>query len=201
MKPSSAMSPTRIRVTPSGRSRRAEISATERTSRQRPTMARCSTVRLGARSPCEVVETSASISRSLRVGWVRPPVIVYGLTLRRPCTGCSSEVTMPVLSVLGGVGSWLQGGLQLGAEGWGQQVAGAGDQDGHGVGDDADLTRAGGEHGQAGAVADAHDEQEAALHVDHGLLGRPAAEVPGGAGGEAGETGGDHRELVGAFPV
>src|SRR4029453_14360079 len=49
--PSSAMSPTSTRVTPRGRSRRAEISAMERMSRHRAAMARCSTVSLGERSP------------------------------------------------------------------------------------------------------------------------------------------------------
>jgi hypothetical protein len=74
-RPPSAMSPTSTRVTPRGRSRRAEISAMERMSRQRAAMARCSTVSLGDRSPSEVVETSASISRSVWAGRVRPPVM------------------------------------------------------------------------------------------------------------------------------
>jgi hypothetical protein len=46
-------------------------------------MARCSTVSFGVCSPMEVVETSASISRSSWVGRVRPPVIAYGRTRRR----------------------------------------------------------------------------------------------------------------------
>jgi hypothetical protein len=55
-------------VTPSGRSSLAEIWATERMSRHKAAMARCSTVSFGVRSPMEVVETSASISRSVWVG-------------------------------------------------------------------------------------------------------------------------------------
>ena len=58
-----------------GRSSLAEISATERMSRHRAAIARCSTVSFGDRSPREVVETSASISRSVWAGRVRPPVM------------------------------------------------------------------------------------------------------------------------------
>ena len=47
----------------------------DRMSWQRAAMARCSTVSLAVRAPTEVVETSASTSRSSPVGRVRPPVI------------------------------------------------------------------------------------------------------------------------------
>jgi len=51
-------------MTPRGRWSCAETSAIDRMSWQRAAMARCSTVSVGVRSPTEVVEISASISRS-----------------------------------------------------------------------------------------------------------------------------------------
>jgi hypothetical protein len=67
-------------------------------------MARCSTVSLGDRSPSEVVETSASISRSVWAGRVRPPVMAYGRTRLRLAAGWSSGV------VTRGPPTWLCAG-------------------------------------------------------------------------------------------
>jgi hypothetical protein len=72
-----AMSPTITRVTPSSRSSRAEISATDTTSLHNPAMERCSRPSPASCSSMPVtVCTSASSSRSSWAGRVRPPVTV-----------------------------------------------------------------------------------------------------------------------------
>src|SRR5699024_9002466 len=53
------------------------------------------------------------------------------------------------------------------------------------------------QNGEAGAVADAHDEHQPPLHLDDGLGNRSTLEHPRRALGQAGQTRGDRRQLVG----
>src|SRR5918994_7095434 len=73
------------------------------------------------------------------------------------------------------------------------------DQQGHLVAHLADVGLLGREHGEVGPVTDAHEHQEAHLHLDDGLHHRAALEEAGGADREAGQTGGDGRDLLGAL--
>ena len=77
-----------------------------------------------------------------------------------------------------------------------QRAADPLDQQGHLIGNQTHVTVGRREHGEAGSVADRHDDQQAALHLHHGLGDRPALEDPGRALGQAGETGGDGGKLV-----
>src|SRR6266487_290688 len=60
--------------------------------------------------------------------------------------------------------------LQLGAQRRRQHLAALHDQHGHLVTDQPDVDAGGGECGQRRAVADAHHDQEALLHLDGGLV-------------------------------
>src|SRR5262245_4024091 len=100
-----------------------------------------------------------------------------------------------------GAASPRQCSLQLGAQRGREHVTGPGDQHRHLVADQTDVAVQRGQDGQARAVADEHDEQEALLHLDHGLVDPAAAEVARGALGQAGQAGGDRGELVGGGPV
>ncbi|KPC77345.1 hypothetical protein ADL26_02680, partial [Thermoactinomyces vulgaris] len=68
------------------------------------------------------------------------------------------------------------------------------------VADLADVAVLRGQHRERGAVADGHQEQEAAVHLDDRLQDGAAFEASGGALGEAHQSRGDGRQLVGAVP-
>ena len=69
----------------------------------------------------------------------------------------------------------------------------------HLVGDQVGVTLWCGQDGQARPVADRLDQQQAGPHLDQCLDGRAALEHPGGAVHQAGQPGGDRRELAGVL--
>src|SRR3981081_2890315 len=85
--------------------------------------------------------------------------------------------------------------LQLGPELWGHLLADPFDQQGHLVGDEADVTVRRGQDAKARAVADRHQEQVAAVHLDHGLVYRAGLEAPCGPLREADQAGRHGGEL------
>src|SRR6202044_1067001 len=85
------------------------------------------------------------------------------------------------------------------ARGRGEYPAGPLDQEGHLVGDKTEIAGGGREHGDAGAVAYRHDDEDATLHLDHGLHDRAAFEDPGSTLGKAGKARRDRSELIRAL--
>src|SRR5215470_12714370 len=85
------------------------------------------------------------------------------------------------------------------ARGRGKHSAGPLYQQGHLVGDESEIAGGSREHGQAGAVADRHDDQHAALHLHHGLHDRAPLEDPGSTLGKAGEARRYRSELIRAL--
>jgi hypothetical protein len=73
------------------------------------------------------------------------------------------------------------------------------DQQRHLVRHQADVGCHSGEDSEARAVTRGRDEQEAVVHLDHGLAYSPGAEVASGALGQAVEAGGDGREVFGVL--
>ena len=91
------------------------------------------------------------------------------------------------------------GGLvaRLGADRRGQHLADRLDQQCHLVGDQVCVTLRRGQDGQAGAVADRLDEHQPAVHFHQGLKGLACLEDSRSALHQAGQPGGDGRELFG----
>ena len=91
------------------------------------------------------------------------------------------------------------GGLvaRLGAGRRGQHLADRLDQQCHLVGDQVCVTLRRGQDGQAGAVADRLDEHQPAVHFHQGLKGLACLEDSRSALHQAGQPGGDGRELFG----
>ena len=91
------------------------------------------------------------------------------------------------------------GGLvaRLGADRRGQHLADRLDQQCHLVGDQVRVTLRRGQDGQAGAVADRLDEHQPAVHFHQGLKGLACLEDSRSALHQAGQPGGDGRELFG----
>src|SRR5699024_23643 len=71
------------------------------------------------------------------------------------------------------------------------------DEQSHLVRDQTEVAFRRCQNGEAGAVADAHDEHQPPLHLDDGLGNRSTLEHPRRALGQAGQTRGDRRQLVG----
>src|SRR5215218_6257848 len=94
-----------------------------------------------------------------------------------------------------------EGGLELGPQPGSEDIAAAADQQGHLVGDHGHITGGGGQHREAGTVADRHDHQQAPVHLDHRLFDQPTLHTAGATLGQAGQPGGDGGELVGFGPV
>src|SRR6266568_2913446 len=82
-----------------------------------------------------------------------------------------------------------------------QHIPGACHQQRHLITDQPDVARRRGQHGQARPVAHRHHEQEAALHLDDGLVDHPGVEYARRSLREAGEPGRDRGELVGPSAV
>src|ERR1041384_5840130 len=70
-------------------------------------------------------------------------------------------------------------------------------QAGHRVADEPDVAVGCGEHGEAGPVADGHQEEVAAFHLDDGLLDVAGLEAARRAEVQRDETGGDGGQLFG----
>src|SRR6185312_2550922 len=88
------------------------------------------------------------------------------------------------------------GGPECTARRRGERPAHLFHQQRHLVGDQAHIAVAGREHGQAGTVADRHDQQQPLPHLDHRLGDRAALEHLGRAVGQAGQARGHRGQLV-----
>jgi hypothetical protein len=96
-----------------------------------------------------------------------------------PGAGCSTATPITDLPPARRWAFMPGGRLGARSQAGGEDVTDAGDQHGHLVGDHAHVTRGGGQHGQAGAVADRRDEQEPRLHLHNGLLDEPTIKAAG----------------------
>src|SRR6266498_2471027 len=161
-----------MRITPSGRSSADARSATDAGFRQSRMTARCS----GSRSAGSgtdlgreyTIEMTSSISPA---GFVRPRTSAYGRTT--------------------GPGPRLGRGSSAGATAWSRRFASirrgpavdrrvpaqALDDQGHLVGNEADVGLRSGEHGEAASVSGGGHEQETPFHLDDGLLDLAAIEA------------------------
>ena len=166
-------------------------------------MSTCSGERVWSRPgrrPRGSATTRAIRSRRCWVAWlVRPRVIAYGRTTG-PASSSNQWLSGP-LTVVGSIAHAAltrRGGPVRGAVA--QVHADPLDQQGHLVGDLADVGVGVGEDGEAAAVAGGRDEEEGLVELDDGLADAARLEVAADALGEAVEAGGDGGQVLAVLP-